>query len=91
MNFLYVILLLVGVPLIGMILGNILLDNWDNIIKSMKGIGSCFGTILAVLVGLAITGIIGNLLFKAVGEGGLLLSVIIFLGFIALIFSGMKK
>jgi hypothetical protein len=91
MKFLYVMLLLVGLPLAGMIIGGIITDHWDDIIKSLKGIGSCLGVILMFILGLAVAGIIGNLMFGGVREGGALLSLVVFLGFIALIFSGMKK
>lgn len=91
MKFIYVMFILVGLPLIGIIIGNLILEYWDSIIESLKGIGKCIGIILVSLLGLAITGIIGSWMFKAVGEGGTFLSFLVFIGFIALIFSGMKK
>ena len=91
MKFIYVMFILVGLPLIGIIIGNLILEYWDSIIKGLKGIISCIGVILIFIIGLAVTGIIGSWMFKAVGEGGTFLSFLVFIGFIALIFSGMKK
>ena len=91
MNLIYVLFILIGLPLIGIIIGNLLIEYWDNIIKFLKGIGGCLGVVLILLLGLAIAGIVGNWMFKAVGEGGTFLSFLIFIGFIAMIFSGIKK
>lgn len=91
MNLIYVLFILIGLPLIGIIIGNLLIEYWDNIIKSLKGIGGCLGVVLILLLGLAIAGIVGNWMFKAVDEGGAFLSFIVFVGFIVIVFSGMKK
>lgn len=52
-----------------------------------KGYRACLIPIAAFIA----AGIIGNLLFSFVEEGGVILSVIVFIGFIAIIFSGMRK
>ena len=91
MNLIYVLFILIGLPLIGIIIGNLLIEYWDNIIKSLKGIGECLGVVLILLLGLAIAGIVGNWMFKAVGEGGTFLSFLIFIGFIVIMFSEIKK
>ena len=91
MNLIYVLFILIGLPLIGIIIGDLVMEYWNSIIKSLKGIGGCLGVILILLLGLVLVGIVGNWMFKAVGEGGTFLSFLIFISFIAMIFSGIKK
>lgn len=91
MDFLYVIFLLVGIPMLGILIGNLILEYWDDIVRTIKGLGSCISTILVIFLGIAIAGILGDWMFKAVEEGGIVLSFLVFVGFIAVILSGIKK
>ena len=91
MNFLLVIGLLVGIPLIGKIVGEWLIDNWDKVTRIFKSYLGCLGPFIGIIIIFIIAALIGKLLFSSVEKGGSILAGIIFILFIAVLLSGALK
>ena len=91
MNFLLVIGLLIGIPLIGKLVGDWLIDNWDKVTRIFKSYLSCLGSFIGIIIIFIIAALIGKLLFSSVEKGGSILAGIIFILFIFVLLSGALK
>lgn len=71
MKLIYLLLLLIGVPLIGITVGNLTIDNWNKIVRNIKGLWTILTTVsIIIIIGCLIVfvpAMMGNLMFFITG------------------------